>query len=128
MIGPGDQVAAQACARQPSGVAGTQGFVEENHALQKHFAAEGLGCAVFFGASADSKGNFSFKIRPEVVVIDLNLGAAAIGSAAIAATATAYVAAAKPVDRPAAAAGLPLLAWVGFATVLSTAVWKMNRR
>jgi tryptophan-rich sensory protein len=57
-----------------------------------------------------------------------NLGAAAVGSAAIAATATAYVAAAKPVDRQAAASAMPLVAWVGFATVLSTAIWKMNRR
>jgi len=57
-----------------------------------------------------------------------HLGAAAVGSAAIAATATAYVAAARPVDKPAAAAGVPLVAWVAFATVLSTAVWKMNRR
>ena len=57
-----------------------------------------------------------------------HLGAAAVGSAAIAATATAYVAAARPVDRAAAATGLPLVAWVGFATVLSTAIWKMNRR
>jgi len=56
------------------------------------------------------------------------LGAAALGSAAIAATASAYVAAARPVDRPAAAAGVPLVAWVGFATVLGTAVWHMNRR
>jgi len=57
-----------------------------------------------------------------------DLGAAAAGSAAIAATATAYVAAARPVDKPAAAAGVPLVAWVGFATVLSTAIWRMNRR
>jgi tryptophan-rich sensory protein len=57
-----------------------------------------------------------------------HLGAAAAGSAAIAATATAYVAAARPVDKPAAAAGVPLVAWVGFATVLSTAIWRMNRR
>lgn len=57
-----------------------------------------------------------------------DLGAAAVGSAAIAATATAYVAAARAVDRPAAATGVPLVAWVAFATVLSTAVWKMNRR
>lgn len=56
------------------------------------------------------------------------LGAAAVGSATIAATASAYVAAARPVDRPAAATGVPLVAWVAFATVLSTAVWKMNRR
>ena len=56
------------------------------------------------------------------------LGAAAIGSAAIAATATAYVAAARRVDKPAAATGVPLVAWVGFATLLSTAIWRMNRR
>ncbi len=56
------------------------------------------------------------------------LGAAAVGSAAIVATAGAYVAAAREVDRPAAATAVPLVAWVTFATVLSTAVWKMNRR
>ena len=56
------------------------------------------------------------------------LGAAALGSAAIAATAGAYVAAARPVDKPAAASAVPLVAWVGFATLLSTAVWRMNRR
>jgi benzodiazapine receptor len=57
-----------------------------------------------------------------------DLGAAALGSAAITATASAFVAAARPVDRPAAAAGVPLVAWVTFATVLSTTVWRMNRR
>ena len=57
-----------------------------------------------------------------------DLGAAAAGSAAIAATATAYVAAARPVDKPAAASAVPLVAWVAFATVLSTTVWRMNRR
>jgi tryptophan-rich sensory protein len=56
------------------------------------------------------------------------LGAAAVGSAAITATASAYVAAAKPVDRQAAASAMPLVAWVGFATVLGTALWRMNRR
>jgi len=56
------------------------------------------------------------------------LGGAAVGSAAIAATAAAYVAAARPVDKSAAAAGVPLVAWVGFATVLATTIWKMNRR
>ena len=57
-----------------------------------------------------------------------DLGAAAAGSAAIAATAGAYVAAARRVDKPAAATGVPLVAWVTFATVLSTAVWRMNRQ
>lgn len=55
-------------------------------------------------------------------------GAAAVNSAALAAASAAYVAAARPVDRPAAATAVPLVAWVGFATVLGTAVWKMNRR
>jgi len=57
-----------------------------------------------------------------------DLGAAAVGSAAIAATATAYVGAARPVDKPAAASAVPLVAWAGFATLLGAAVWKMNRR
>jgi tryptophan-rich sensory protein len=57
-----------------------------------------------------------------------DLGVAAVGSAAIAATASAYAAAARPVDKPAAATALPLVAWAGFATVLGTAIWKMNRR
>ncbi|HEX7686483.1 MAG TPA: TspO/MBR family protein [Burkholderiaceae bacterium] len=56
------------------------------------------------------------------------LGAAAVGSAALTATASAYVAAARPIDKPAAAAAVPLVAWVGFATVLGTAIWRMNRR
>jgi benzodiazapine receptor/tryptophan-rich sensory protein len=56
------------------------------------------------------------------------LGAAAAGSALIGATATAYVVAAHKVDKPAAATAVPLVAWVAFATVLSTAIWKLNRR
>lgn len=56
------------------------------------------------------------------------LGAAAAGSAAITATASAYVAAARPLDKPATASGVPLVAWAAFATVLSTTVWRMNRR
>jgi tryptophan-rich sensory protein len=56
------------------------------------------------------------------------LGASALGSATLAATASAYAAAARPVDKPAAASAVPLVAWVGFATVLGTAIWKMNRR
>jgi len=57
-----------------------------------------------------------------------DLRAATVGSAAIAATATAYAAAARPIDKPAAATAVPLVAWVTFATVLSAAVWKMNRK
>jgi tryptophan-rich sensory protein len=32
------------------------------------------------------------------------------------------------VDKPAAASAMPLVAWVAFATVLSTTIWRMNRR
>jgi tryptophan-rich sensory protein len=56
------------------------------------------------------------------------LGAAALGSAAAAATASAYAAAARPIDRPAAATAVPLMAWMGFTTVLGAALWRMNRR
>jgi tryptophan-rich sensory protein len=56
------------------------------------------------------------------------LGAAAIGSAALTVTAAAFVAAARPVDKPAAAAAVPLVAWLGFATVLGATIWQMNRR
>ena len=57
-----------------------------------------------------------------------NLGGAAVGSALICASATAYVGAALKVDKPAAATAVPLVAWVAFASVLSTAIWKLNRR
>ena len=57
-----------------------------------------------------------------------DLGAAAAGSALIGATATAYVVTARKLDKPAAAAAVPLVAWVAFAAVLSTAIWQLNRR
>ena len=36
------------------------------------------------------------------------------------------VAASRKVDRPAAAMGLPLVAWLGFATLLSEEIWRRN--
>ncbi len=42
-------------------------------------------------------------------------------------TGAAYVAAARRTDRIAAAAGVPYVAWVGFATVLTAAIWQRNR-
>jgi len=36
------------------------------------------------------------------------------------------VAAARQVDRPAAAMGVPLVLWVGFATLLSEEIWRRN--
>lgn len=54
------------------------------------------------------------------------LGASAIASGAMTATGAAYVAAAAKVDRPAAAAAIPFVAWLGFATLLAEQVWQRN--
>jgi tryptophan-rich sensory protein len=55
------------------------------------------------------------------------LGEALGVSAGMVVTSSAAAATAALVDRPAAAAGLPLLAWVAFATVLQEEVWRRNR-
>jgi benzodiazapine receptor len=49
-----------------------------------------------------------------------------IASAALGGTAVGYVASANPVDRTAARLGVPLAAWVGFATLLSEEIWRLN--
>ena len=49
-----------------------------------------------------------------------------LASAALGAGATTYVAAADKVDRTAASLGAPLVAWVGFATVLTEEIWRRN--
>ena len=49
-----------------------------------------------------------------------------IASAALGANAIGYVAATKPIDPTAAKLGVPLVAWVGFATVLSEEIWRRN--
>ena len=54
------------------------------------------------------------------------LGASALASGAMIATGAGYVAAAAKVDRPAAALGLPFVAWLGFATLLAEQVWQRN--
>ena len=41
-------------------------------------------------------------------------------------TGAAYVVAAAKVDRPAAAAGEPFVAWLCFATLLAEQVWQRN--
>lgn len=47
-------------------------------------------------------------------------------AAALVATSVAFVDAARPVDKTASRAGLPLVAWVGFATVLTATIWGLN--
>ncbi|WP_230768990.1 TspO/MBR family protein [Sphingomonas sp. Leaf4] len=54
------------------------------------------------------------------------LGASAATSGAMVASGAAYVAAAARVDRPAAATGVPFVAWLGFATLLATRIWGDN--
>lgn len=55
------------------------------------------------------------------------LGASAVASGAMLATGAGYVVAAAKVDRPAAAAAIPFVAWLGFATLLAEQVWMRNR-
>lgn len=55
------------------------------------------------------------------------LGASAIASGMMTVTATTYVATASRVDRPAAVAAAPLVAWLCFATLLAEQVWERNR-
>ena len=54
------------------------------------------------------------------------LGASAAASGAMVATGAAYVATAARVDRPAAAAAIPFVAWLGFATLLAERIWRDN--
>ena len=56
-----------------------------------------------------------------------DLPASTVAAAALAVTSAAYVNEARKVDRPAAVAGVPLVAWVCFATVLTAAIWRKNR-
>ncbi len=51
-----------------------------------------------------------------------------VASAALGATATAYVSSASETDRPAARLGVPLVIWVTFATLLSEEIWRKNDR
>jgi tryptophan-rich sensory protein len=54
------------------------------------------------------------------------LGASAVASAAMVGTSAAYVATAAKVDRPAVAAAIPFVAWLGFATLLAERIWRDN--
>jgi len=54
------------------------------------------------------------------------LGMSTVAAAGLLATSVAFVEQAKPVDRRASRAGLPLVGWVAFATVLTATIWSMN--
>jgi tryptophan-rich sensory protein len=57
-----------------------------------------------------------------------NLGLSTAGAAALVATSVAFVHEARRVDKTASRAGLPLVGWVAFATVLTATIWRMNSR
>ena len=57
-----------------------------------------------------------------------NLGVSTVAAAALVATSVAFVNKAKQVDESASRAGLPLVGWVAFATVLTATIWHLNSR
>ena len=56
-----------------------------------------------------------------------NLPASTALAAAMVASGGAFVVQASRVDKPSAVAGVPFVAWVAFATVLTAALWRRNR-
>lgn len=57
-----------------------------------------------------------------------NLPASTVAAVGMVVTGAAFVRQASQVDQTAARAGVPFVAWVGFATVLTAALWQLNRR
>ncbi len=56
------------------------------------------------------------------------LAASTLVAASLVATSAAFVKQAEPIDRTAARAALPLVAWAAFATVLTATIWHLNAR
>jgi translocator protein len=56
-----------------------------------------------------------------------NLPASTAASAALGVAAACYLNEVRKVDVPSTTASAPLLLWVGFATVLTAAIWRKNR-
>ena len=56
-----------------------------------------------------------------------SLSMSTVAATALVASAASYVGEARRVDRAAAAAGVPLVAWLAFATVLTADIWRRNR-
>jgi len=54
------------------------------------------------------------------------LGPSAIAAGGMLASGAAFTAAAWPVDRKAAATGIPFVAWLSFATLLAEEIWRLN--
>ena len=56
------------------------------------------------------------------------LAVSTVAAASLLATSVAFVKEAKRVDSTAAKAGMPLVGWVAFATVLTATIWHLNKR
>ena len=56
------------------------------------------------------------------------LGASTVAAASMVASGVEYVRQAQHVDRGSARAGIPFVAWVSFATVLTASFWVLNRK
>ena len=56
-----------------------------------------------------------------------NLPVSTVAAAAMIVSGTALTVQATKVDKPAAVATLPFVAWVTFATVLTASIWRLNR-
>jgi tryptophan-rich sensory protein len=56
------------------------------------------------------------------------LGLSTVAAASMVATSVGFVRAAAPVDKTAARAGIPLVAWLTFATALTGSIWYLNSR
>jgi tryptophan-rich sensory protein len=56
------------------------------------------------------------------------LGASTVAAASMVVTSVAFVKAAAPVDKTASRAGIPLVAWLTFATALTGSIWYLNSR
>jgi benzodiazapine receptor len=57
-----------------------------------------------------------------------NLGLSTVAAATMVATGAEFVRQAKRVDPATSRAGIPFVAWVSFATVLTATIWGLNRR
>jgi tryptophan-rich sensory protein len=89
--------------------------------LRAESSAERTTALAFWGANQVGIAGWS-----EIFFGQRAPGWATVGSAMLGGSAIGHVAASRDVDQRAALAGLPLAAWVGFATLLAEEVWRRN--
>lgn len=89
--------------------------------LRAHASPERSIALAFWGANQVGVAGWS-----EVFFGQRAPGWATVGSAALGGSAIGHVLAARQVNARAALAGVPLVAWVSFATLLAEEVWRRN--